>query len=318
MNQEYSKNQIDFVCTLRKQGKTFTEIAKAYRANFKQKKTSNALRKLYDRNKKVKSNSGPRVLIYDIETAPVLGYVWQLWDNNVGLNQIEKDWYILSWSAKWLDEPEVMYQDQRNAKNIEDDSKLLKKIWDLLDEADIVITQNGKKFDQKKLNARFIMNGFPPPSSYRHLDTKIIAKRHFGFISNKLEYMTDKLCTKYKKLKHAKFAGFELWKQCLAGNIEAWKEMEEYNKHDVLSLEELYKKLEPWDNSINFNAYRDGDEHVCKCGSTELVKNGFYYTNAGKFQKYRCKKCGAESRDAQNLFSKDKRKSLKRPTSKNR
>jgi RNase_H superfamily len=256
--------------------------------------------------------TGPKVLVYDIETAPILGYVWSLWDQNVSLNQIHSDWYVLGWSAKWLHDPadKIMYMDQRNAKNIEDDSAILAKIWDLLDEADIVITQNGKHFDQRKLNARFLMNGFQPPSSYKHIDTKIIASRHFGFTSNKLEYMTDKLNTQYKKLKHTKFPGFEMWKECLAGNLEAWKEMEVYNKHDVLALEELYNRLIPWDNSINFNVYHDEETHVCKCGSESFIKNGFYYTSAGKYQKHKCKDCGCEMRDKVNLFTKEKRASL--------
>ena len=260
----------------------------------------------------------PKVLIYDIETAPILGYVWSLWDQNVGLNQIESDWYILSWSAKWLDDPadKIMYMDQRKAKNIEDDTKILKGIWKLLDEADIVITQNGKKFDQKKLNARFILNGFEPPSSYKHIDTKQLASKHFGFTSKRLEYMSDKLCTTYKKQKHSKFPGFEMWKACMSGNKEAWKEMEEYNRYDVLALEELYKKLIPWDNSINFSLYHDEAKHVCKCGSEEFSKNGFYYTSSGKFQKYKCKKCGHETRSKTNLFSKEKRKSLRMETPK--
>lgn len=261
----------------------------------------------------------PKVLVYDIETAPILGYVWGLWDNNVALNQINSDWHVLSWSAKWLDDSEdkIMYTDQRAEKNIEDDSKILKAIWNLLNEADIVITQNGKSFDQKKLNARFILNGFQPPSSYRHIDTKLIASKHFKFTSNKLEYMTDKLCVKYKKLKHAKFAGFEMWRECLAGNLEAWQEMETYNKHDVLALEELYHKLIPWDDSINFNLYHDQLDHVCKCGSISFIKNGFYYTSAGKYQKHKCKQCGAETRDKENMFTKEKRASLKPSTVKN-
>lgn len=261
---------------------------------------------------------GPKVLIFDIETAPILGHVWGLWENNVALNQIIQDWHVLSWSAKWLhDGPDkVMYKDQRNAKNIEDDSSILKDIWSLLDQADVVITQNGIQFDRKKLNARFIMNGFQPPSSYKHIDTKIIASRHFGFTSNKLEYMTDKLNTQYKKLKHNKFPGHELWKECLKGNVEAWNEMEQYNKHDVLALEELFYKLIPWDNSINFNLYHDEEDHVCKCGSTSFSKNGFYYTSAGKYQKHKCRSCGAEHRDKENLFSKEKRASLKMSTPK--
>lgn len=256
---------------------------------------------------------GPKVLVYDIETAPILGNVWRLWDQNVSLNMIEADWYVLSWSAKWLNSPksQVMYMDQRDAKDIEDDRELLEVIWQLLDDADVVITQNGKSFDQKKLNARFIIHGMQPPSSYKHLDTKIIAKKHFGFTSNKLEYMTDKLCTKYKKLKHGKFPGFELWKQCLAGNIKAWKEMEKYNRYDVLSLEELFNIMIPWDNSFNFNVYHDEDSQVCKCGSTSFARNGFYYTNASKFQRYKCKKCGSETRGKTNLFSKEKRKNLR-------
>lgn len=269
------------------------------------------------KNKKPKL-ARPRVLLFDIETAPILAHVWGLWDNNVALNQIVSDWYVLSWSAKWLDDPpsKVMYMDQRNAKDIEDDTKILQGIWDLLNEADIVITQNGKNFDTKKLNARFVIKGFQPPSSVKHIDTKIIASKIFGFTSNKLEYMTDKLCTQYKKLKHTKFPGHEMWRECMKGNLEAWKEMETYNKYDVLALEELYHKLIPWDNSINFNLYHDEEVHVCKCGSTSFIKNGFYYTSSGRYQKHKCKQCGAEHRDKQNLFTKEKRASLKMGTPK--
>lgn len=263
-----------------------------------------------------KKNNGPKVLILDIETAPMLGYIWGLWDQNVALNQIHTDWYVLSWAAKWLGDPpsKVMYMDQRDAKNIEDDSKLMKKIWELLDEADVIITQNGKKFDQKKLNARFILNKMQPPSSYKHIDTLAIAKKHFAFTSNKLEYMTDKLCTKYKKLKHSRFSGFELWKQCLAGNKAAWKEMEKYNKYDVLSLEELYTKLSPWDNTVNFSLYTDDEDPVCSCGSREFKKQGYAYTSVAKYQRYKCKCCGKESRGRTNLLSDEKRASLRTGT----
>lgn len=254
----------------------------------------------------------PKVLVYDVETAPILGHVWGLWDQNIGLNMIKSDWHILAWAAKWLGEPasKIMYMDQRRAKNVEDDSKILKGIWKLLDEADIVITQNGKAFDEKKLNARFILNGMPPPSSYRHIDTKQIASRKFAFTSNKLEYMTDKLCTKYKKLKHHEFSGFDLWKQCLAGNKKAWDVMAKYNKWDVLSLEELYLKLSPWDNSINFAVYTDEVTQRCNCGSTQFRKNGYKFTSIGKYQRYLCVKCGSEAKDRKNLLSKEKRESL--------
>lgn len=259
-------------------------------------------------------NDGPKVLLLDIETAPILASVWGLFDQTISLNQIQKDWHILSFAAKWLNESpnKIIYMDQRNSKNIEDDRKLLEAIWKLLDECDVLISQNGVSFDVKKLNARFVMNGMKPPSSFKNIDTLRIARKKFSFTSNKLEYMTDKLCTKYKKLKHGKFAGFELWKECLAGNPEAWEEMKKYNINDVLSLEELYHKLQPWDNTVNFDLYRDSEITTCNCGGKKFQRRGFHYTKVGKYQKFQCLICGAWSHSSENLFSKDKRKSLKR------
>jgi hypothetical protein len=251
---------------------------------------------------------GPRILVYDTETAPLLGYVWKLWDNNVGLNQIHSDWHFLSWAAKWLGEEEVYYEDQKDAANIEDDFLLLQGIWRLLDEADFVITQNGKKFDQKKLNARFVLHGMKPPSAYRHIDVLQIAKAVFGFTSNKLEYMTNALCKKYKKSGHPTFAGFELWSECMKRNPLAWAEMKEYNILDILSLEELFYILAPWDNKLpNFDVYQDEVSD-----NSDWTTNGFVYSNLGKYDRYVHSETGQQRRGAVNLLSKEKRNSLMR------
>lgn len=259
----------------------------------------------------------PKILLFDVETAPILGYVWGIWEQNVGLNQIKQDWHLLSWSAKWLgDAPnKVMYKDQRHAKDITDDKALLQGIWELLNEADVVITQNGKAFDSKKLNARFLINGMKPPSPYKHIDTRQLARKHFAFTSNKLEYLTDKLCKKYKKIKHEKFGGFELWRECLKGNLEAWKEMEKYNKYDVLSLEELYYVLAPWQTAVDFNLYTKTAEYRCNCGSAALQRRGFNMTTSGKFQRYQCRDCGAWFSDKgqkNNKLSPNKKANMKK------
>lgn len=264
--------------------------------------------------------SKPKVLVFDIETSPIIAHVWSIWEQNVGLNQIQSDWHVMAWAAKWFTGKDgtvygphdrMMYMDQRKVKNKEDDSKLLAGIWQLLDQADIIITQNGDSFDVKRLNARFILNGMKPPSSYRSIDTKKIAKRKFGFTSNRLEYMTHKLNKKYKKLKHAKFQGHELWTECLKDNKEAWNEMEQYNKYDVLSLEELYINFQPWDNTVNFNVYSERLENVCKCGSKSVKLNGHSFLSSGKYRRYKCTDCGAESRGRENLLCKEKRASLR-------
>jgi hypothetical protein len=259
---------------------------------------------------------GPKILVLDIETKPIVSYTWGLFDQNVGLNQIKEDWSVLSFCAKWLGEKEVFYSDLRGQKDIKNDKPLLVKVWALLDEADILLTQNGNSFDIKKLNARFVLNGMKPPSSYKRIDTLLIAKKMFKFTSNKLEYMTDKLCVKYKKLKHTRYPGFELWSAVMEGKLDAWKEMEKYNIHDVLSLEELYTKLAPWDNSINFGLYYLGTEdlQVCSCGAKGLesfARYGYAYTQLGKFQRFQCKHCGSETRSRTNLLLKEVKKDVR-------
>lgn len=261
----------------------------------------------------MKTSSKPKILLFDIETSPLVTHTWSLYgEQSIGVNQIVRDWEILSWSAKWLDQNKAMYRDQRNNKKIINDYKMIKAIWKLLNEADVVITQNGKKFDVRKLNAKFVENKLGPPSSFKHIDTRMLAKSKFDLPSYSLEYMTKKFCKKYKKLKSRKFIGHELWTECIAGNIKAWKEMEAYNKMDVLALEELYYFFQGWDSTINHNLYNDSATAVCNsCGHDEFQKIGFGFTASGKFQRYRCKNCGSETRSKVNLLSKEKRASLR-------
>lgn len=303
------ENQID---ELKAQGYGSRYIAEVVLGSKSKKSTVND----YLKRKKLDtahSTHLPKVLVFDIETAPIKAYVWGLWQNNVGLNMINSEWFVLSYAAKWLGagENEVYYNDLRGVVAEEDDKFLIEEMWELLNDADIVITQNGKRFDVKKLNARFLMHGLQPPSSFKHIDTLEIAKANFAFTSNKLEWMTDKLNVDFKKLKHSNFAGFELWKGMLNDDPEAWKECEQYNKHDVFSLEELYIKLAAWDKKHpNFSLYFDEPIQKCRCGGTDFIEEGYAYTSVSKFQRYRCNNCGAESRSRKNLFTKEKRESI--------
>lgn len=228
-----------------------------------------------------------KILVFDIETAPMLAYVWGLKDQNIALNQIKKDWDLLAFAAKWLGEKDMIYADRRGKMS---EKMLLNKIWHLLDEADIVITQNGKNFDSPKLNARFIMHGMKPPSPYKHLDTYQIVRKVAKFTSNKLEYLTDKLCTKYKKLSHKKFPGFSLWTECLNGNIDAWNEMKRYNIHDVLATEEFYNKIKAWAPAAMVKPFAFAQGCVV-CGE-KCEKRGFDRKKNGLYQKYHCLSCG--------------------------
>lgn len=238
--------------------------------------------------------SKAKVLVFDIETAPMLAYVWGRRDQNIAVNQIKKDWYVIAWAAKWLGDPasKVIYRDQRHAKDISNDKAILKDLWKLLDEADIVVTQNGKNFDCKKVNARFIFHGMKPPKPYAQLDTFQIVRSVAQFTSNGLDYLTDKLCTRYKKLKNS---GMSLWDGCLAGKLASWKEMQKYNIHDVLSTEELYMKVRAWAPTSAPYIYSVHARKCGVCGENKIESNGIRTTKKARYYRLRCSGCGSHS-----------------------
>ena len=158
-------------------------------------------------------------------------------------------------------------------------------------------------FDVPKMNSRFLVNGLMPPSSYYTVDTLAIAKKTFGFSSNKLDALAG-----YFDIPHKMDTNFELWKDCLEGNQQALDYMEQYNKRDVEILESVYLKLRPFIKGHPNISNLTEKDCCCSCGSeaVEPIPNKFYYTSVSKFQLYRCKDCGAVVRGRKNLADKVK------------
>ena len=254
----------------------------------------------------------PKILVWDIETSPMTTYTFQIYEQNIRLDQVIEDWNILAWGAKWLGEPasKTMYMDNSKSKDVRDDKKIVEGLIKLLNEADAVITHNGEKFDIKRVNTRAAMNGLPPIKPYRSTDTYKESKKVFDFTSHSLAYMSEKLNKKYKKLTHSRYPGLSLWKAVLAGDQTAWKEMKKYCINDVLTTEELYGELSGWIKTQNMTVWSDEAGIACRCGSGRLEKRGFAFTDGGKFQIYRCLKCGKWPRSSVNLLSKEKKKML--------
>ena len=250
----------------------------------------------------------PKILLIDIETSPISSYTWGLWKQDVHLDQIISNWFMLTWSAKWLYSADVM-SDRISALEVleEDDSRIVKSLLMLLDKADVVIAHNGNAFDVVKINARAIRWGLRPPSPYQQIDTLLIARKQFGFSSNKLEALARMFGIPGKT-----DTNFKLWAECMKGNQEALINMEEYNKNDVIVLEEVYLKLRPWvKGHINLGLYGDGSKIICpNCGSSHLHEDvNYYYTPAGRYKTYRCQ-CGAISRSRATDIKADERKNI--------
>lgn len=259
-------------------------------------------RKLLPRNLKI--------ITLDIETSPIIAYTWGTFKQFIGLDQIIRDWTILSFCAKTLGSKEIRYHDVSDNEDYYDDHAIIVALWHELDQADIVVTQNGKRFDHKKINARFLAYGMPPPSPYKMVDTLIESRNVAALTSHKLEWMAQAL-TDQRKLSHGSFPGFKLWAACLSGNRKAWAEMRKYNPQDVIATEAVYLRLRPWIvGHPNVAAYDDDETQRCpKCGSHHLSKRGFTFTQTGKYQRLQCE-CGAWTRSRYTLNTTGKRKSL--------
>ena len=241
----------------------------------------------------------PRIKTLDIETSPIEALTCGTFDQNISVEQIKTEWTILSYAIKDLNSPKIRYESTggRGAKKVRDDKGLLIKLHKELDDCDIVIAQNGRAFDTKKVNARMAMHGMLPYSPVRVIDTLEIAKKHFKFTSNKLQWMSQHLTTQPKD-DHKEFPGMELWIQCLLDNPDAWKCMKKYNEQDVLSAELVYRRLRPWMVAHpSLAVFAGGTEPRCPaCGSTHVQKRGFEVTQATTYHRYHCQECGKWSR----------------------
>jgi uncharacterized protein YprB with RNaseH-like and TPR domain len=151
-----------------------------------------------------------KIAFIDIETAPSLGWVWGKWEQNV--IDFKRDWYMLSYAVKWVGSKKVetrgLIDYPSYKKDMENDKQLVEDLWNVFNEADILIGHNGDAFDIRKANSRFLTHGLMPPAPYKTVDTLKIARRAFKFDSNKLDDLGRYLGLG-RKLPHT---GFNLWR----------------------------------------------------------------------------------------------------------
>lgn len=269
---------------------------RGHRKNKFATKTKYQCKKCGKYHSETKTYRAARILLLDIETLPMEVYVWRPLTKYIPHDNVIKDYSIVCWAAKWLFDSEIMGQVVTPAEAVErSDASILRGIWDLIDQADMVITQNGIAFDMKNLNARFIKANYPPPSDYLNIDTKVTAHNVFGFSYNRLDYLAKFLLGYDGKEKME----FQDWIDCAQGKPEALAKMLHYCKKDVAPLmEDLYLKLRPWmRNHPNLNLFNDTKIDLCRnCGSANLLPGRRYQTPMGLWRGWRCGDCGATGR----------------------
>lgn len=248
--------------------------------------------------------TGQRVLYFDIETSPNIADVWGMWDQNIGLTQLRESSRIIGFGYKWRSGKPAKWISEYDPKTgeLSQQHQMLQAAHELYDQADIVVTYNGDKFDHKRLNTAWVSAGITPPSPSKSLDLFKVVSRNFQFPSKKLAYVADRLIGDTK----IQNGGHQLWRDCLDPGVDkkkrraAWDLMARYCMQDVDLLEPLHTVLEPWlqdSQSFGLIGAPKTAPHCRKCGSSEVRKRGFAYTPTQAYQQYRCDSCGGWTRD---------------------
>lgn len=235
--------------------------------------------------------SRPRILTLDIETAPAVVETFSLYDTTIPIHRVREPGYILGFGFKWHGSSAVKWVQTDGS------AALAVSAYEVLDEADIVVTYNGEKFDLRHLNREIYMAGMGPPSPYKSVDLFRAVKRRFKFESNKLDFIAQQI-----GLGHKVSTDYSLWQQCMAGDELAWRKMARYCKQDVRLTEQLYDDLLPWIPNhphVGLWMEHDGAGRLCpKCGSHKLTRQGTRTAVAHTvtYQRLQCQDCGAWSR----------------------
>lgn len=232
-----------------------------------------------------------KVLVFDIETAPLIAYTWGIWNVNIGTDFIIRDWFVYCWSAKWLFNDEVMSMSLSNEEIKEaNDKRIMQGLWNLFEEADIIIAHNLDKFDEKRSKTRFLKYGLGLPSPYAKVDTLKVARSNFNITSNRLDYIAKKFLGIEGKMETPR----GLWQMvdnCVEGAMQT---MVDYCEQDVKVLEDVYLYLRPYHRQHPNIGLIEEDlgVPVCKtCGSEHIKECGEHRTMVGAYTAFRCTEC---------------------------
>lgn len=237
-------------------------------------------------------NKKARILFFDEEVSPILAWTYGLWQTNV--IKVEEHSHMFCFSYKWLEDKDIKCISQidfpaRFKADPNDDTDVIKALWSLLDEADIVVGHNARGFDVKVAMGRFLVKGMTPPSPFKTIDTLTVARSRFKFASNRL----GELCKELNIGDKSEETHSDLWYDCLKGDKEAWDKMITYCKNDTYLLEKLYLKVRPYIfNHPNLAVISQRPDTCPKCGHDRLQRRGLEHTNTMTYYRFKCMNCG--------------------------
>jgi len=244
--------------------------------------------------------SKPKIILFDLETLPNLPEALKVWpqlSNYPGLTLRATITSIIC--AGWKE-----YESGRthciNAwdfpawkRDVNNDKHVVKALYEVLKDADAIVTHHGKKFDLPHLQTRLKKHKLNSLHNIPHIDTKQTASRHLYSFNNRLGYLGEQFVGD-KKLDHE---GWPLWVKVHGRDPKAMDKITRYCKQDVKLLEKIFHDMRPLITNIpNYNLWRDKD--VCPtCGGEKMKSHGWKHNKvADSYKRLMCLSCGSVCR----------------------
>ncbi len=233
-------------------------------------------------------NGIAKILTYDIETSPTTVYTFGMTPNWISPDKIIEPSRVMCFAAKWYGQDEIIFKSEHHHSHEE----MVEAAWNLLNEADIVVSFNGVRFDNKHLKREFVLAGYPMPRPWKDVDLYREAKKQWAFESKGLNHLAQRFELGQKEAHE----GFGLWKSCLAGDADAWDRMRAYNEQDVVLTEAVYDRMRGWIPNHPHIGPIDAEDIglLCnQCGGDMFDPNGLRRAVVIDYRLYRCQHCGA-------------------------
>jgi hypothetical protein len=243
-----------------------------------------------------RSPKGPRILTIDLERIPgeFKRRIWHPRDLQ-RLNWLHPDQWeslprIVCAGAKWWGSDRMLFAATWQNRN--DPHHVIRRCHEWISQADLLITFNGRKADEKWLRSEWAMAGFTPPKPYKPVDLYLVGRQQFDFESRSLDHLCQRLGIEGK-------GGHYDADEAIAadrGNRAAQKSIRAYNLQDVVATEAAYDRLGPWiANHPNVGVFTGQDRCCFRCGSENLTQDGFASTALTTYAMLLCE-CGAWNR----------------------
>lgn len=224
------------------------------------------------------SKKFPRIVAIDIETSPFQIETWNPSDPTpVGPDQIVEPSRILMMAAHVLGERSArVYDESRGHKT------MLRGIRRELDQADLVLTFNGARFDLPRIAGELEAHNITAPRPFASIDL-YQTTRGLRLASGKLAFVAPALGVG-TKLKHD---GMPLWRAVAAKDPAAIKKMSRYCANDASVLLPLYLRLR---HRIKGHPVLS-DTGCPYCGSLRLQSRGHRLTKTARIERIQCQGC---------------------------